>query len=203
MIDLIAVDPGDVHVGVAFFREVPDAKWGWECYDALEFEPDEFMDALTETLLANELKTLVFERFRLYEDKSLEQKGSEFETAQLIGQMKFMVRKHNEHVKLHVDAEAKGKMLTCELQGRGCADAAIDQQPVTMVGQFADVMKPTRGIAKKRGITSTARAIDRKEYEGRGHVIAAELHGWYWVLEGSVTGKQSNIYYHPELVLAQ
>jgi len=198
MATLTAVDPGDRYTGVAFF-EPADNKWGWECIDAVEFdneeEPDGFIDALTESVLDNEVPILIFERWRLYNDKAEEQTGSEFQTCQLIGQMKFVVRRHNEHCYLHTRALNAGMMTTCELRGASCQDKDIGWQPVLMIGQQTDIKKPARGILRGKGIKSIAKGIARREYGGRDHVEDAELHGWYHILEGGVTGKYSEMYY--------
>lgn len=192
---LTAVDPGDVYVGVAFFDPKEDDVNGWECVGAQEFAPDEFMDALTESILANEIPILVFERFRIYEDKALEQTGSEMLTCQLIGQIKYIVRKHNEHCAMHTQALEDGKLLTCELRGAACMDPEIRWQPVLLVGQRTDIKAPTRGILRGKKIKSATKSIATKDYGGRDHIIDAELHGWYYILEGSVTGKDCEVYY--------
>lgn len=181
MITLIAIDPGDVYVGVAFFEGGDD---GWECVDAQEFSPpEEFEDALIGTCLDGDSPDIiVYERYRLYEDKSNQQKGSEFRTSQCIGVIKFVVRVRNNHVEIHRQAEAEGKLTSCELQGKMCADPATKTKAIEIVGQLADIMKPTTGILRKKKIKSVAKPIDRAEYGGRGHVVAAELHGWHHIL---------------------
>jgi hypothetical protein len=191
---LTAVDPGDVYVGVAFF-EPEDNEWGWRCVDVQEFSPDDFIDAYSESVFANEVPITVFERFRLYNDLAVKQTGSEMPTAQLIGQMKFVVRRHNAHCDLHTVALRRGAMTTCELRGSSCMDKDIGWQPTLMVGQMADIQKPTTGILKNRGIKSVARPKMRSDYGGRDHVLSAELHGWYYLLEGSVSGKGVTTYY--------
>lgn len=190
MSNLIAIDPGDVYVGVAFFETTGDP-WResedktWSCVDAQELTPDEFVDAFALSLLdGDSYDAVIFERFRLYEDKSGEQVGSEFPTSQLIGVIKYLVRARNEHVDRHDAAEANGWMMTCELQGGTCADPAKRPHRVELVGQMADIKKPTRGILKTKHIKSVARPIARENYHGRDHCVDAELHGWYWILHG-------------------
>lgn len=184
MPDLIAVDPGDVHVGVAFFDHVRnglgEVEAEWECVDTQEFEPDVFTDALAETLIDNDINTLVFERWRLYGDHSRNQIGSEFPTAQLIGVMKYLVRINNHHAERHRAVEEDGKMLTCELPGGYCADPRKAPHHVPIIGQMADIKKPTIGILRHKGIKSTA-----KRLKAGGHCYDAELHGWYHILHGS------------------
>ena len=189
---LIAVDPGDTHVGVAFFEtDDPDPWTGvggdkWECVDAQEWSPMDFADALGETLLAGEIETLVIERFRLYGDKANEQVGSEFETAQLIGILKYLVRLNNLHVERHRVLDEKhdagtsgGVLLACEQRGGSCQDGT-PYRHVTLALQMADIKKPTTGILRSRKIKSTA-----KRLSAGGHAFDAELHGWYYILKGS------------------
>lgn len=190
MANLIAIDPGDIYVGVAFF-ETETSSWAesedkdWSCVDAQEFTPVGFEDAFALSLLdGDSYDAVIFERWRLYGDHAANQVGSEFETSQLIGVIKYLVRIRNEHVLRHEQAEANGKMMTCELQGGTCADPAKRPHHVDLVGQMADIKKPTRGILKSKRIKSVAKPIAREHYSGRDHVVDAELHGWYHILHG-------------------
>lgn len=184
MCKLIAVDPGDRWTGVAFFTHRPDGEWF--CQDAQEFDAMAFADALAETLLDDEVDILVYERFRLYGDKAAEQTGSEFETSQLIGIVKYLVRIHNFHAERHRLAEEEGKMLDCELPGRWHSNPHDRPWPVTIHGQMADIKKPTAGILRHKGIKSVARGLSRTQYEGRDHVVDAELHGWHYILNNKI-----------------
>lgn len=196
---LTAIDPGARYTGVAFF-DPADNKWGWECLGAVEFDNqnDEFIDALAEGVMDNEVPILVYESWHLFEDKALEQTGREFAEVELIGQMKFVVRRHNEHCYLHTKALSRGMMTTCELRGSSCQDKDIGWMPTLMVSQRSDILKPTAGILRGKGIKSVARVIDKREYKSRGHVVSAELHGWKYILHGSVTGKECKIIYGNE-----
>lgn len=182
---LIAVDPGDRHVGVAFFEAETADPWAaenaleWECVDAQEWKPQEFEDGLASALLAGDVQALVFERFRLYGDKAQEQTGSEFETSQLIGVMKFLVRIHNAHATRHAQAERDlNGLLPCEQRGQSCADPRVAPKPVVIHGQMADIKVPTRAILRKRGVKSTAARL-----KAGGHAADAELHGWKYLLD--------------------
>jgi hypothetical protein len=182
--ELIAIDPGDRWTGVAFFATDDDG--GWYCQDAQEFDPQEFEDALAELLLtpsATPPPVIVYEKWRLYADKADVQTGSEFETCQSIGAIKFIVRSVNRHAALHAEAEANNNMLTCELQGGMCADPTKQLREVTIVKQPADIKKPTRGILNKKKIKSVAGPIAKKLYGNRDHIKDAELHGWKYVLD--------------------
>lgn len=180
--ELIAIDPGDAHVGVAFFATDDDG--GWYCQDAQQIEADDFLDGLAEMILIDRDTpfTVVFEKFRLYADKAKLQTGSEFLTAQMIGVIRYLAKIHNDHVQRHDDAEAAGKMMTCELQGGGCADPADRPRRIEIVKQPADIKRPTTGILRAKKIKSVGKAA-KKENKGWGdHCIDAELHGWHYIL---------------------
>lgn len=87
--EILAVDPGGVHVGVAMFREDPDSEYGWECWWVKEFDPETFVTWL-ETSLPR-FDVVAVELFRLYEDTAKSLIGSEMETSQLIGVIKYLV----------------------------------------------------------------------------------------------------------------
>lgn len=183
--ELIAIDPGDRWTGVAFFTRDDDGKW--YCEDAQEFEPpEEFEDALACMVLDRDgtpPPIIVYEKWRLYGDKAKLQTGSEFLASQHIGVIKYIVRVHNEHVDRHEQAEAEGKIMTCELQGGICEDPKLRPQRITIVKQGAEIKKPTRGILKHKGIKSVAKPIAREHYSNRDHVVDAELHGWKHILD--------------------
>lgn len=183
-IRLIAIDPGDVYTGVAFFTT--DENGHWYCADAQEFSPADFEDALAEYLFDNrhvEPPIIVYERWRLYADHAQEKTGDEFLAAQHIGVIKYVVRVNNDHYDRHVAAEAQGKMMSCELKGRMCADPANRPRQITIVKQGAEIKKPTAGILRHKKIKSVAKPIAKELYKNRDHVIDAELHGWKHILD--------------------
>lgn len=186
MATLVAVDPGDRWTGVAFFTNDPDPftrePLGWRCQGAVEMGREEFEDSLSETLEDSDLDFLVYERFRLYGDKAGAQTGSEFDTSQIIGVIKWLVRTHNAHAAEHEAADKTGHViLPCEAPGGAHHEPRV-WRPTTLAGQMADIKKPTRGILNHRGIKSVARPIAVKQYEGRDHIMDAELHGWHYIL---------------------
>ena len=87
---LISVDPGGVHVGVAAFDRQDK---GWGCVWVAEMRPDQFEDWLATNLQAGLVLALVVEKFTLFADKALEQTGSEMETSQLIGAIRYIHRR--------------------------------------------------------------------------------------------------------------
>lgn len=183
--DLIAIDPGDRWTGVAFFKRHGD---DWECTDAIEFDPAEFEDSLAETVLSPSSPPgtppliVVYERWRLYSDHAAQQKGSEFLACQHIGVIKFICRTAQAHVAKHEDAAARGKFVSCEVNHGMCINPKIQMRPVEIVGQMADIKKPTRGILRKKGVKSVAGPIAKAQYGNRDHVKDAELHGWHHII---------------------
>jgi hypothetical protein len=181
--ELIAIDPGDDHVGVAFFATDEGGKW--YCQDAQQIDdPDGFEEAFAEMMLSREAPPIVvYEIFRLYGDKAQLQKGSQFRTSQMIGVIKFVCRMRNDHADRHDEAERLGKMMSCELQGGQCADPDARPQRIEVVGQVADIKKPTAGILRHKKIKSVGKQA-KKENPGWGdHCIDAELHGWKYILD--------------------
>jgi hypothetical protein len=181
--ELLAIDPGDLFTGVAFFRRTDD---GWYCMDAQEFAPHDFEDALAELILLDRSTPppiVGWEKWRLYEDQAKLQKGSEFLASQHIGVIKYIIRVHNEHVSRHEDAEEAHRMLRCELKGGQCHDPALRPQRVATFVQGAEIKTPTRGILRFKKIKSVAKPIAKEYYHGRDHVIDAELHGWKHIMD--------------------
>lgn len=181
MSTLIAVDPGDVHVGIAFFLRNEEGKW--RCESTVEMDPDEFEISLAETFVDQDpdWQYLVYEKFRLYEDKKDVQVGSEFRTCKCIGVIEFLGRTHNRHVAEHRHATELGLLTSCEQRGGTCAaDAPIarDPQYVELIKQPAEFHKRADKILPALGIKSVA----RKEKDKLGHRRVAEKHGWYFIL---------------------
>lgn len=179
--EIIAIDPGDQHVGVAFFARDEDGKW--YCQDAQQIDdPDQFEMDLAATLMeAEHPVTVVYEIFRLYVDKAKLQQGSEFRTSQGIGVIKFVVRARQQHRELHDNRTTE--MLSCELPGGQCADKPDGPPKIDIVGQRADIKKPAAGILRTKGIQSVGKAAKRENKGWGDHCVDAELHGWYHILK--------------------
>lgn len=183
MTGLIAVDPGDVHCGVAFFVRA-DNEYGWECTNTEEFSPDDFLDNLAETFVDQDpaWQFLVYEKFRLYADKARLQTGSEFPTAKCIGVIEWLGRSQNRHASEHARADEEGLDITCRLAGGTCDPNRPGGPryvgPVDLIKQPADIKKPAAGILRTMGIKSVA----KREGDKLGHRVDAELHGWYFIL---------------------
>lgn len=81
--NVIAIDPGDVHVGMAEFEE-------GHCVQAWEETPAGALFYVAERLVANDFDALVIEEFRLYPWKAQQQAFSQMKTAELIGAFKLL-----------------------------------------------------------------------------------------------------------------
>jgi hypothetical protein len=92
---IVAVDPGDSHVGVA-----QGLQSGLRCYCAYETTPDEFAHQLQGWLRAEAIDVVVVEEFKLYPWHSGSQHWSEMETPQLIGIIKWLCQTERAGAKL-------------------------------------------------------------------------------------------------------
>lgn len=154
---VIAIDPGDVHCGMALgITKEGDGEREFEVVKAWETDPDDCADYVASWLLSGELEALVIEKFNLYADKAEAQVGSDFPTVQLIGVLKYLVRVHN---------------LDAEKNGRRCAKLA-------MYG--ADTKKSMRNQLRARGIKLLPAEADhaRDAQLHLWHWVGAEKMGW-------------------------
>ena len=87
---LVAIDPGDAHVGVAEFANTEGGPTDWSCVWVKEMYPAEFVDWFEKA--RSRYDEVIYEVFRLYPDKAMAQTGSEMLTAQLIGVIKYLAR---------------------------------------------------------------------------------------------------------------
>lgn len=127
--DLIAIDPGDVHVGWAEFRH---DQGKWSCVNAHEdYTPAQAADRLAVLIGRGDVRYVVLERFQLYADKAMAQVGSEMATAEMIGVVKALVRWNNE------DASVRSPWANGEVE---------------LLVQGAAIKKATRAQMKARQI---------------------------------------------------
>lgn len=84
----ISVDPGEVHVGVTYWKDT-EPVW------AKEFAPDEFVDWLIAAIAEGRVEMIVYEIFLLYPGAEINrnQMGSTFATCELIGVMRHLCRR--------------------------------------------------------------------------------------------------------------
>jgi hypothetical protein len=77
---VLAIDPGEVHCGVALYAD-------GQCIDAQEMTPDELYGWLME---GPDIAVLVCEEFRLYPDKMKVQGYSQLKTVEVIGVLRYL-----------------------------------------------------------------------------------------------------------------
>ena len=83
---ILAIDPGDVHVGLADFIEDPSNEvMGWSCTDASEITHEDAMQRLAHPDKLNAYDAVIVERFSLYPDVAMSLTGKEMLTAELVG----------------------------------------------------------------------------------------------------------------------
>lgn len=130
---LLAIDPGSVHCGMAWFwldGEPTDRR----CELAEEMDPISCVDTVGHMLAGGQLAALVVEEFRLYPWKSRQQAFSQMETVEIIGQLKLWHR------------------TLGTIEGGGIRDVQLEMQP-------ASIKEPTTKILKGLGVPSKAREL--------------------------------------------
>lgn len=85
------IDPGDVHVGMAEFKEIEPNTWA--CVNAWEIGPELGEEMVQSILNANKHEIIGYERFRLFGHLAQQQAGSEFRAVQFIGVLKYLHRR--------------------------------------------------------------------------------------------------------------
>lgn len=151
---ILAVDPGDEHVGVAWLdRE----EKGWAVVFVTEMTPAEFLDYILPALQSGLFRYFVLESFSLYADKLKEQIGSEMLTSQMIGAAKFAVKIANESSTFNPHMEYEVQLVM--------------QQPAAKAPAFA--------ILERKKYVFTAK---RLKVPGQ-HVLDAEVHGIKFVMD--------------------
>lgn len=152
---ILAVDPGDVHVGVAWLdRE----EKGWAVVFVTEMTPEEYRQYLGPALASGLFKYFVLESFSLYGDKAKEQTGSEMLTSQTIGMSKY---------------------VHWMVNGFGVQEDGALQEPIHLQMQQPAVKEPAFQILKRKKYVFTA---DRLKIPGQ-HVRDAEVHGIKFVMD--------------------
>ncbi|AZF98655.1 hypothetical protein SEA_RIOVINA_31 [Arthrobacter phage Riovina] len=151
---ILAVDPGDEHVGVAWLDR---QEKGWAVVFVTEMTPEEFLDYILPALQSGLFRYFVLESFSLYADKLKEQIGSEMLTSQMIGAAKFAVKITN-------DASHLNPAMQYEVQ-------LVMQQPA--------VKEPAFRILDRKKYVFTAK---RLKVPGQ-HVLDAEVHGIKFVMD--------------------
>lgn len=127
----LAIDPGDVHVGLAEFA--PNDR-GWECVWAGEMTPDDFLPWFVRGLRQRAWDHVVLESWKLFPESAPVYVGSDMPTSRLIGSIQALVA---------FVPEDDGWMT--------------ERPPIFM--QDPQIKVPTRGVLKRRKLRSTAKRL--------------------------------------------
>lgn len=176
---ILAVDPGDEHVGVAYGcrylvdrsdedrDEPPLSGWytkapGWRVVDTAEMTPYDFAVWYEEQLWNGRLDIVTVEKWSLYETMARKLIGSEMMTSQLIGFLRIETRMFNEAAGVRRPWHAHSAVQW-------------EQNP-------ASIQQPTKAVLKRLGIRPVSPA-------NPDHQRSAELHLWHTLIRhGLVEG---------------
>lgn len=131
MTKMLAIDPGGVHVGMAWFHDEA-------CFHAEEMTPAGCIAEVQRQLSQGLLDVLVIEKFQLYPWMAQNQAFSEFPTVELIGALKLL-------------------WATCG--GEVWDDDPGDRRTALLVMQGANIKDPTRRILRAKGVKSVAKKL--------------------------------------------
>jgi hypothetical protein len=185
-VTVLAVDPGEHHVGVAVGRRhlgwipcsgaaggckpcadgvVKDHRvpwptgFGWFVSDVAELTPWEFVQFFRANI--HEFDLVTVEKFTLYKSLALEQVGSEMPTSKLIGWIEFSIKLWNEQWTKDPSAPAAGRP---EIQ--------YESYP-------ASIQDGTAAVMTKKGIPF-------RSPKTPDHARSAELHFWHTLIRAGL-----------------
>jgi len=157
---IIAIDPGDVHIGIAsgvglapYVDGKPVEGADDELRGAWEMAYVPALHVLSNAIRAGWVEYVVIEDWTLYKDQLPTLVGSHCETARFIGAVEWMVRAHNRW-----------------------AATVEDRAGIELYEQPAHLQEPTKSFLREFGIERTSRP-------GNPHALSAELHWWYFLLQ--------------------
>lgn len=150
---VLAVDPGDKHVGMAMgLAFARDTAVRDDLASTLEIGHIDGLNTIDTVVNAGWVDRLVIEGWRVYPDKAQELVGSECLTAQFIGAVRHIVRKYNRW-----------------------SQQVEDRVAVELVEQSASVQQVARRNLQRLGVA-------RVSLPSEPHALSAELHWHYNVL---------------------
>lgn len=158
-VTVLAVDPGEEHVGVTVGVQDPEAPRGWRVTDVAEMTPWEFV-----IWFKNSIQLFDFvscEKFTLYPHLAKEQVGSEMPTSKLIGWIEFTVRMWNE----------------CWTKQKG--NKAFGMLEIQYFSYPANIHKGTSAVMKKKDIPFVSPLTP-------DHARSAELHFWHTLIRAGL-----------------
>ncbi|QCQ57483.1 holliday junction resolvase [Microbacterium phage Sucha] len=127
----LAIDPGDVHVGLSEFRRIDGV---WYCVWAGEKTPDEFLDWYVDGLRTSRWVYVVVESWKLFPQAAPIYVGSDMPTSRLIGAIRALAR--------FVPV-----------------DSGWFDEPMPVHLQDPQIKVPTRGVLKRRKLRSVAKIL--------------------------------------------
>lgn len=128
----LAVDPGDVHVGLAEFERKTDSNW--YCVWAGEKTPNEFLPWFAEGLRKTRWEHVVVESWKLFPEAAKFYTGSDMPTSRLIGS------------------------ITALAAFLPPVSDWLDE-PVVVTYQDPQIKKPTRALLQRRKLQSVAKLL--------------------------------------------
>lgn len=155
---VIAIDPGDEHVGVALWEHGGpgvEAHTATNANFAANVHADLCQGARNVAGGPRNLIVVVIEEFRLYADQASAQSWKEMSTSELIGAIKMVAWQVGNTY--FMNDPSRGDLIICQ--------------------QGANIKKPTRRQMKARGIPVTG---------GTLHARDAEEHLWYYLLRNRI-----------------
>lgn len=128
---MLAIDPGDVHVGVAEFIRIDGI---WTCTWAHEYTPDTFLPWFVEGIRSGKWERVLLESWKLFPEAAKLYVGSDMPTSRLIGAIKAIA-------------------AFCAPEG-----AWFDEAPKVIL-QDPQIKVPTRSMLRRRKLRSVAKIL--------------------------------------------
>lgn len=173
----LAIDPGDVHVGLAEFQQIDGT---WYCVWAGEKTPDEFLPWFVEGIRLSRWVRVVVESWKLFPQAAPIYVGSDMPTSRLIGAIKAIA-------------------AFCS------PDTGWMDEAPRVVMQDPQIKVPTRGVLRRRKLRSVAKILgipldhaSDAELHGYKHLIDAKepinntnQQNAYWAQTRDLSGRHS------------
>jgi hypothetical protein len=173
---VLAVDPGDDHVGVAAGVGLGQgAVTDDELLVSFETTPSAWMLTLRSLAICGWVDVLVMEDFVLIPDRAMQQSGSRMHTARLLGAMGWLVADHNLEVDYAISQAAEN--------GGALPDGGGPAVPIYPFYQQPSIKATQQSILRSMGV--------KPEPCGNSvHARDAQLHWWHFVMgqRGLLTG---------------
>ena len=149
----IAIDPGDIHVGVAYFNPYGPDWEDWEV-ETWEWSPTEICEGLICMCTRNQIEEIVIEEFVLYEQEYANQAWSPMLTSQLIGAIKLIA--HMFRIPLTEQGASIKKPTRAQLRGRGIPQVgkSVHEEDAELHGYYRMLRRRIEEQRYESGVTS-------------------------------------------------